>query len=49
MLSKFLKNFRNNAAFHKAKSLQLPDNIELMFLPPYSPELNPAEEIWWKI
>ncbi len=38
----------DNAAFHKVKSLQLLDNIELMFLPPYSSELNLAEKIWWK-
>jgi len=31
---------------HKAKHLTLPDNIALLFLPPYSPELNPAEKIW---
>jgi DDE superfamily endonuclease len=37
----------DNGAFHKAKRLQVPDNIALIFLPPYSPELNPAEKIWW--
>lgn len=36
----------DNGAFHKAKSLQIPQNIGLIFLPPYSPELNPAENIW---
>lgn len=36
----------DNGAFHHAKSLQIPDNIALIFLPPYSPELNPAEKIW---
>ena len=36
----------DNGAFHKAKSLVIPDNIALLFLPPYSPELNPAEKIW---
>jgi len=39
----------DNAAFHKAKKLVVPDNIVLMFQPPYSPELNPAEKIWWKM
>jgi len=38
----------NNGAFHKAKSLVIPDNIVLVFLPPYSPELNPAEKMWAK-
>lgn len=39
----------DNAAFHKAKKLNLPDNVVLLFQPPYSPELNPAEKIWWRI
>ena len=38
----------DNGAFHKAKKLVIPDNIALIFLPPYSPELNPAEKIWAK-
>lgn len=37
----------DNGAFHKAKRLEIPDNIILIFLPPYSPELNPAEKVWW--
>ena len=36
----------DNGAFHKAKSLIIPENVALIFLPPYSPELNPAENIW---
>ncbi len=36
----------DNGAFHKAKKLKIPENIVLIFLPPYSPELNPAEKIW---
>jgi transposase len=36
----------DNGAFHKAKKLKIPKNIELFFLPPYSPELNPAEKMW---
>ena len=36
----------DNGAFHKAKSLIIPTNIGLVFLPPYSPELNPAEKMW---
>lgn len=39
----------DNGAFHKAKSLVIPANIALLFLPPYSPELNPAEKIWQHI
>lgn len=37
----------DNGAFHKSKSLIIPENIVLIFLPPYSPELNPAEKVWW--
>lgn len=36
----------DNGAFHKSKSLIIPENIALLFLPPYSPELNPAENMW---
>lgn len=36
----------DNGAFHKAKSLIIPENIGLLFLPAYSPELNPAENMW---
>lgn len=36
----------DNGAFHKSKALVIPENIGLIFLPPYSPELNPAENIW---
>ena len=36
----------DNGAFHKAQRLIIPSNIALYFLPPYSPELNPAEQIW---
>jgi transposase len=36
----------DNGAFHKAKSLIVHNNIILIFLPPHSSELNPAEKIW---
>ena len=36
----------DGAGWHKAKELKLPDNLSLMILPPYSPELNPTENIW---
>ena len=32
--------------FHQAKSLKIPHNVALVFLPPYSPELNPIERLW---
>jgi len=36
----------DNGVFHKEKTLIILANIALIFLPPYSPELNPAENIW---
>ena len=39
----------DNGAFHKAQRLIIPENICLLFIPPYSPELNPSEKIWWKM
>lgn len=39
----------DNGAFHKAEKIIIPANIALLFIPPYSPELNPAEKIWQKM
>jgi DDE superfamily endonuclease len=37
----------DGAGWHeKAKDLRVPDNITLMTLPPYSPELNSMENVW---
>jgi hypothetical protein len=36
----------DNAGYHRAKSLICPANITLVKLPPYSPELNPVENLW---
>jgi transposase len=36
----------DQAGWHKAKALQVPDNITIRYLPPYSPELNPVERLW---
>ncbi len=36
----------DGAGWHKSKDFHLPDNIRLLFLPPYSPELNPQEHLW---
>jgi transposase len=30
---------------HRSTELKIPDNIRLVHLPPYSPELNPVEHI----
>ena len=39
----------DNGSFHKSKKLIITDNIILIFLPPYRPELKPAEQIWEQI
>jgi len=39
----------DGAAWHKAKSLNIPKNIILFFIPPYTPEMNPIEQIWKEI
>ena len=37
----------DGAGWHQSGGkLKLPDNISLLALPPYSPELNPVENIW---
>lgn len=36
----------DGAGYHKSKSLQKPENISLIQLPAYSPELNPIENLW---
>ncbi len=36
----------DQAGWHIAKDLQVPSNITLFHLPPYSPELNPIERLW---
>ena len=36
----------DNAGFHSTKNITVPDNIHLIRIPPYSPELNPSEQIW---
>ena len=38
--------FMDQAAWHKSQTLRTPSNIELAFMPPYSPDLNPQEQIW---
>lgn len=44
--TEFKVTILDNGAFHKGKSLIIPQNIALIFLPPYCPELNPAELVW---
>jgi transposase len=36
----------DGAGWHRSDRLEIPDNITIIFLPPYSPELNPVERFW---
>lgn len=42
----FVLMVMDQAGWHIAGALQVPPNMRLVFLPPYSPELNPAEHLW---
>jgi transposase len=39
----------DGAGWHRARDLVTPPNMRLVFLPPYSPELNPMEHVWEEI
>jgi DDE superfamily endonuclease len=39
----------DGAPNHRCRNLAVPDNIMLLYLPPYSPELNPKENLWDEI
>lgn len=36
----------DGAGYHHKAAISIPDNITLLTLPPYSPELNPVENVW---
>ena len=36
----------DGAGWHTSNELAVPDNLSLLRLPPYSPELNPVERVW---
>ena len=36
----------DGAPSHRSHQLEIPENMVLLALPPYSPELNPAERLW---
>ena len=36
----------DGASSHVSKELRVPENIRLLRLPPYAPELNPQEHLW---
>jgi len=36
----------DRAGWHTSVKLRVPEHVHLLFLPPYSPELQPAEHLW---
>ena len=36
----------DGAAWHKSNRLKKPSNIHIAHIPPYTPEMNPIEQIW---
>lgn len=36
----------DGAPWHKSKGLKIPESITLLHIPPYTPEMNPIEQIW---
>lgn len=42
----FVVMVMDQAGWHLAGELTVPTNVRPIFLPPYSPELNPAEHLW---
>ncbi len=36
----------DGAGYHIAAALNIPENVTLVRLPPYAPELNPIENVW---
>jgi transposase len=39
----------DGAPNHRSRDLAVPNNITLLYVPPYSPELNPKENLWDEI
>ena len=42
----FIVMIVDGASSHRGKDLMIPENIRLLPLPAYSPELNPQEHLW---
>ncbi|HGR9154843.1 TPA: transposase, partial [Streptococcus pneumoniae] len=39
----------DHAIWHKSSILKIPTNIGFTFIPPYTPEMNPIEQVWKEI
>jgi transposase len=44
--SKQLVRVLDGAGWHASPRVRVPEHVHLLFLPPYSPELQPAEHLW---
>ena len=44
--NEFIVMVMDQAGWHIAGDLAVPQNMRVVLLPPYSPELNPAEHLW---
>ena len=44
--NEFILMVLDGAGWHRAKRLQIPANMRLLPLPPWSPQLNPVEHVW---
>jgi transposase len=42
----FIVMVMDGAGWHRSEDLDIPKNIRILCLPPYSPQLNPVEHIW---
>lgn len=36
----------DKASWHRSKGLIIPENVRILHIPPYTPEMNPIEQIW---
>lgn len=45
----FIVMIMDQAGWHRSRELRVPDNMRLEWLPPYSPQCNPAEHLWDEI
>ena len=44
--SEFVVMVMDGAPSHRSRQLEVPENMVLLYLPPYPPELNPVELLW---
>jgi hypothetical protein len=47
--NEFIVMVADQAGWHRANDLKVPENMLMVWLPPYSPECNPAEHLWEEI